>query len=556
MNKNTIRDEIIAYFEAIKTGLNCVKNYWKDLVFSFYASLSPGAKIGFTLFNLFLSLYLSAVICGTTHPSTYPKLTFFSMGMIFVFAFVFSFNLIILFCSKSGVFNISRQNPSPAQGKIQFGTFAFFAIACFLLLFLVLLANFPGGTAPDTEHQWKQVQTFIFDDWHPAIHTLFIWVVTKLVNHVAFVVFIQIAIFSFGVGYLAATMERRGFSKRLVLFSAAFIILNPFTLNLMMYPLKDLAFTILVTYSATWLINIYLSRGAWLKKYGNLILFAVVLGIASKIRHNGIFFTIPLLLLIPICYSRQTKKALLVPILAVVVILGIRGPLYTALGVKFVPNTVGESVGIPMTIMADVLVKNPERLTAETKAFLNRIAGDEEWLRKYSRGEYNSIKYVLNAPRVVDTVPANEIMKMTVDTIRNDPRNSLEAIREVTSSVWGLDGRVDMIEIPEPLDSQRHIISRLLNYAFKSYSSAIVAIAPLIYAFTKTGWQMLALLLIGILSFYRNGVAALLFVVPAVAYNLGTMLFLAGTDIRYFHFNAVIVVPFILVLLARKEAKT
>jgi hypothetical protein len=65
---------------------------------------------------------------------------------------------------------------------------------------------------------------------------------------------------------------------------------------------------------------------------------------------------------------------------------------------------------------------------------------------------------------------------------------------------------------------------------------------------------MFALLIFGILSFYRNGIKALFIVVPSIAYNLGTMLLLCGNiDVRFFHFNVVITLPLVLVLLAKQK---
>jgi hypothetical protein len=66
---------------------------------------------------------------------------------------------------------------------------------------------------------------------------------------------------------------------------------------------------------------------------------------------------------------------------------------------------------------------------------------------------------------------------------------------------------------------------------------------------------MLLLLISGIFSLYKKGTAVLLLVVPSVIYNLGTMMLLAGSDIRFFHFNVVITVPLIFVLLSKPSLR-
>jgi hypothetical protein len=94
-------------------------------------------------------------------------------------------------------------------------TVIIFFLLCWLPLLYSLIVKFPGLTSPDTESQWEQVQTFVFNDWHPVIHTLLIWLVTRIVNHYGFVVFVQISVFSAGAGCLIATLESWGLFKKM-----------------------------------------------------------------------------------------------------------------------------------------------------------------------------------------------------------------------------------------------------------------------------------------------------------------------------------------------------
>ncbi|GMO37034.1 MAG: hypothetical protein Ta2F_13130 [Termitinemataceae bacterium] len=424
---------LISVFISIKNGNKI-----------FLDSLDKQRRSGFIFLCVFLSFYCSAVFL----------LPAFSGGIIstvikFSVLFFIILPLLILFCRKLDCRKFDRCVMKIGQYQpIRKETVIIFSSACFLILLLSLLANFPGAKSPDTEGQWRQVQTLKFNDWHPIIHTLFIWLVSRIINHYAFVIFAQIAVFSFGVGYLAATLEKWGFSKKIILLTGCFVILNPYTQNIMMYAWKDLALTICITYLSTMMINTYLSGGKWLEKSANVILFALLLGITSKIRHNGIFFTIPLACLVPICYFQKYKKSILCLIFTICIILAIRFPLYSALKAEFLHNGIIESVGIPMTIMADVMVKEPQSLPMEAKEFLNKIATDDEWYQDYHTGDYNSIKFHSNSSDVVSSIPFKDFINMTIKTIKSRPGLALIAVRDLTKFVWELDGTPDIIDVP------------------------------------------------------------------------------------------------------------
>jgi len=70
--------------------------------------------------------------------------------------------------------------------------------------------------------------------------------------------------------------------------------------------------------------------------------------------------------------------------------------------------------------------------------------------------------------------------------------------------------------------------------------------------FALFGVQMLVLMMVGLFSIQRNGAKTLMFVIPNLAYNLGTMLLLCGKDYRFFHFNLVLTTSACLVMLARQ----
>jgi hypothetical protein len=520
---------------------------FNNIKINFYAGMQKSQKKWFVFFNLFVSAYITFVIYISQSDTLFArrdKTIIVVLGSILIFLLIY--NAIILICSK---YNSRSIIISEKKSTIKKGTIVLFSGLLLVILLLALIASFPGGKSPDTNNQWKQVHSFNFNDWHPVIHTLLIWLITRIIDHYAFVIFIQISVFSIGVGYLIATLESWGFNKKCLLVIGLLIILNPYTMNMMMYPWKDLALTILLTYITIMTINIYYSHGLWFLKWRNVFLFALITGLASCIRHNGFFFTVPLYIVLIMQYSKRNVKIFIAIALSVLTTFFIKGPLYTTLKVENPNNTYRESVGIPMTILGDTLIKNPKLLPPEAREFLNTIATDEYWRENYVPGDYNSIKFKTNASDIIETIPPKTFMKWVIKTCLDANYEAFHAFCDVTNIVWKIN---DDNKIIKPILSEKNnLLTKALHICFLGYSGICLALPIISSLFTNLGLHMLILLLIGILSLSKNGVNVLLFVIPSVLYNLGTMLLLCGDDIRFFHFNFVITFPLIFVLLTK-----
>lgn len=428
------------------------------------------------------------------------------------------------------------------------------------VLSVVFVASYPGGISPDNLTQWKQVESGQFNDWHPVFHTLLIWLATRVVNRYTFVTALQIICFSLAVGYLAACLKRWGVNRWLIGVYMLTIVGSQATRAIMMYVWKDTALTIFLLLLTTQTAHIVLSKGEWLKKSRNLAALTVTIAAATLVRHNAFFFTLPYTVILCALFFRSAKRVLCVAAGGLLLVLGVRGPLYGILGVSYTENqTYVESVGLPMTILADTVLNNPEALDLETKAFLYEIASPAEWEESYQLHNYNSIKFQFNANQVVARIPPAALFRMVSGAARSDPKTAFNAIVGLTDMVWRTDALEGSIPIVAERDAQlweamTGDITLDKTAAHVVYSALQGATSmPLANRLTMSiGVQMLALLLSGLFSLlHRRGWVALLLVVPSVAYNLGTMLLLCGNDYRFFHFNLVITFPLALLCLAK-----
>jgi len=470
-----------------------------------------------------------------------------------------------------------------ARSKLDLKLFAIASSIVFIIFLWAQLANYPGGAHVDIYNQWQQVQTGAFDNWHPAFNAMLMWLVTRIVNKYAFFIGVQILFFSLLCGYMAATLRAWGVRALWVAIFIMSIVCSRGTRVILLYAAKDTLFTCAILWIAVYIINILLTKGEWLKPWPNRIALAVALAFVSMVRHNGIFFSIPLAIMLFAVYGKKRSfQAACSCGLTLVTVFLIRVPLYRMAGVtQNEPNqTYVESVGLPMTILSGVYRTQPEALDPEARKLMQAIAPEEVWEKSFQFGNYASILYAMGTEGSVSfaataSVPPLQLLAMTWRACKNAPDISLRAALMQTRIVWSTH-EWDLFSLFIPREAMRiPDTSSLLvispestigaeaeaarNSAFlqacaRSYQildGIISAYAPN-RVLQSLGVAMLVMVLIAWFSLRRRfGWETLLPAFPVLAYNIGTMLMLRYNEYRYFHFNLLIALPFLLVLTAR-----
>jgi hypothetical protein len=470
-----------------------------------------------------------------------------------LFLVILFYTLLKLLCVKTHNLCFRIHGEKKPLNKI---TVLYTAAVCFVPFFILFLINFPCKMTTDNISQWYQVQTFSFSDWHPVIHTFSMWILSRIINHYWFIIFCQTVIFSFSLGLLAATMEAWGFSRLALVGMTLFFVLNPMVKNMLMFAYKDTMFTILFVFLVIALINIYFSEGKWLFSIKNVLKISICLAFLSLVRHNGILFTAPSGVLILIFYLKNNMKVLLIIPFTAAIVFFVRFPLYSALNVSYPNNAYMESLGVPMTILCDVVIKNPDAMPEDARNLLLDFDKKSGWIRKYELGNFSPAKPLFVESRIIDSIPKQQFFKMVLNTILADPYNSFQAFRNHSAFVWEiLTTENTIISAPWKRDIARETnkIKKTFMYLSVFYDNGITSILPLGWIFSRNGWQILILIAAGMIAFYRSNGKPLTLVVPVLFYTFSTMMLLSASDLRYFQFNSVIALPLVLTLLSRKE---
>lgn len=426
-----------------------------------------------------------------------------------------------------------------------------FPLAVYFIIF------FPGAVSPDNIVQWEQVQSGLYSDWHPVYHTLMIKLFAAIVNHYAFIVFIQMAAMSFAGGYLLSVLAKHQFPVWCLVLCEGLIILNPHTRYLFLYLWKDSAFSIFMLLLCSYLIQVLLSRGEWLSRKRNVAAMGFSLLSVTMLRHNGILYSVPLLFFLCIFYRDQRKNSRLLIMGLLFCFVFIKYPLYNLLRVERPEQTYVESVGLPMTIMCNAKVLGVDNLDKKTEEMLEALGDDEIW-NKYELGNYNSIKFRSDANEIVQDIEIREFLEMTLDTVKKNPAVSFQTLYQATRMVWDVRGKVlwdfePFIQENEYGYEYSENGEDLRNKVKEFDLDRIQGIGKYIFSFI--GVYLLLFMLSVILTFTRNGKEGVMLLLPVLCYNFGTMVLLCGYDFRFFYYNFFVTIPFCLTLFYKRESR-
>ncbi len=440
-------------------------------------------------------------------------------------------------------------SPQNSTKQKQIKVFFFSLLVCFLVLITWFLAFKPGCFSADSISQYRQALTGNYNDWHPVIHTLLFFTIPLSIFHTAAaIIIIQLFLFAIVLSY-SATIIYKYAGKKWYIITLTLVLTNPFVFNELLFPWKDVAFAIFALLSYTITLEIYKTRGNWCNNTLHIIMLATILSFTTLFRHNGILFTLPLVLFLFFFTQRKQWIKLFSLFLAIIFI--IKVPLYSILNVQPPDRRTEETAGLPLTILSNIAKETPERLDEETSSFLYRIAPAEKYQNNYITGSFNSIKWSGINSEVIDETGLAQILKMTAKSAITSPEPSLAAFIKLTQVVYGIEGEVSDKVIPYDSSNDEYDIhfsgNRTLNALATFYTNTY---SDSIFKYLSyTGFTILAILLFILANnnWHKQGWKKILLCTPILFYDFGTMLLLTGPESRFFFVN-LIIYPIIIIL--------
>lgn len=446
-----------------------------------------------------------------------------------------------------------------------------FYIIPYLYLNLFYTAYAPGGFSPDSFKQYTQVLTGEYNDWHPVLHSLLAFKLPLDLTggDFTFIAKFQVIWFSIAIGYALSAVYKYT-RLRYAVIGLVFLIINPRFGYIALFVWKDMAFAICALFLITFALHIYMSKGAWLKSYVNMAALIVISVVATFVRHNGLLFTIPLLA--ATFFFINFKKTLVIALSFIILCLGIKFPLYSALKVEAPDQRVVESMGLPLTVIAGVVVNDFESLDEETEEFVRAVAPIKVWEDNYKNlngkkyadreGTFNYIKWNENTNiQVIEDTGRAKIISMMFSCFKNSPKESYIALIKLTNHAYTLTDSYN-----EHLETDMFVKFTNTYGIEKTGDVELQSTLKTHYKFMEERFGFLFLylgllhliLVVSILAKCKltkfKDLKTVFFILPVLIYNFGSTLLLTGYDDAHrFFFYTYLLMPVLLVFLYKKN---
>lgn len=410
----------------------------------------------------------------------------------------------------------------------------------FAVLMVYLIAYWPGGFSSDNTYQWRQITgDSAFSDWHPALHTILLWLLTRIANDLSFVVAVQALFYALAVGYLTATLYRFRVPRVLVALTALYLSASPGISNLLLFPWKDCVFAICVLVLAAQLFALHASRGAWLTRKRNVLALGAVLCLCAIMRHNGVALVLAVCVWLLISFPKRFIRLICAMLAAACLFLFVKGPVYGAFDVEKTQTRIDELIGLPLTVLSHIYVEAPESLSADIVTFLEDVAPRDIYTEHHRAGDWNETKWYMGYIYTDRPYSVPEIFSFTLRAMLAEPALGLEALGllwqmpmwPVSDAYWRIAPYLE--PYAEALGYTKNLnplLVRVLN-ALCRYTS----VPALAWAIWLPGFWLMAIMVFCVLFARKRPLSALLMPAMLIAYHLATCVMLSSsTDYRFF----------------------
>lgn len=505
--------------------------------------------------GLILVVYLVVVLLSQAFITESSELLYLCRSFFTLIAFFLLVCPVVL--RRIRKLSISPADTEPTRKETRRWAICIFLVS-FVCFFGAYLMCYPGGSSPDTISQLEQAMTNQYNDWHPVMHTLFAYKLPLVITGgwVGSIALCQMLLFSIVIAYAVITILVYT-NRKFAVASFVFYMMNPCTITLSVIPWKDVSFAIGALLLLTYTVRIYFTKGMWLKKAINTILYVVVFALTTLFRHNAILFTIPIG--IAALFYMPKKRGLVLLMSVAVLIVGVKYPLYSALEVASPGSRQIETLGLPMNVIGSVVTYNPDALDDETREFAYKIATPEKWEQMYTYGNYNTLKWDEQTNNdVIEEYGTARVLKMTLSCMLRSPQEAIKGLVRLTDPVYTLTDDFNDYRIKysnSGLALFGSFVGRLISKIY--IASGILANLVFPYLFHYIGVMMLVLL-VSALSKCRlskwSDIKRIMLIAPVFAYNFGTMLLLTGrNDATRFFYYTFLMVPVYLVFFFRQN---
>ncbi len=438
--------------------------------------------------HLKISLFVGCVITGLylffAIPITYPAIPQINTLYIRIIVIVLTaivLGLLLFLLSVLLIAVIEKKMASHELSDRLFKTYIsrwewiFCTIPTILIWSIYLIAYWPGIMTNDSNDQWNQVFTGNFNDWHPAFHTINLWLLTRVWASPAIVVFAQITVTSLVIAWGIIELRKNGASTWAGRATVILFCLLPVYPQMTITLLKDVAYSVSILALSILALKIVFSQGTWLTTKSAWAKLGIVSALVALYRHNGPPVAFGFLLIAGIYYRSYWKPLLKGLILGVALFVLVTGPIYEYFKVVKAKEDMIKDVAF-FGVAAHV-VNDPTIRLDKNNHYLTKIMPLKGW-RLYDCHSatfliYSSWYHTPLFDQYKDRLP-NSYIELT----KENPSVTLDHILCITSYLWRIKGETGKYYVSTLIyqgvtkEHQEQII-RIYGYNLQYFSATI-----------------------------------------------------------------------------------
>lgn len=309
---------------------------------------------------------------------------------------------------------------------------------CVAVWSVFLVALWPGLLSYDSIVQWTQLSTGQLSNGHPALHTMMMWLVTRVWYSPAAVALCQVVALALVFGLALRELGRWGVPAWARWGVTVLFALSPVNSALSITLWKDVAYSITLLALSTMLLTLARTRGEALRSKAFLGGLMGLFTLSMLLRHNGIPMALLLLGLLAVIVPRELRPRLgVVAAGCIGAFVLITGPLYRAMDVASVPRVFAYSHVFHQ--LGAFIHAAPDSLTPEERALLESMQPMKIWRDDYHPFVVNPLIFneQLNWNAFDESPePGRALVRLWLRLLPDHLPTLLEHQLRVTSLVW------------------------------------------------------------------------------------------------------------------------
>lgn len=327
----------------------------------------------------------------------------------------------------------------------------FFYMLPMLLIWGFTLAIFwPGIMSSDSMTQWAQGVNGQYNDWQSGFHALLLAALMRVWYSPAFIAILQILCFALVVAWGLKILQENGVSQ-IVLWAisilfAALPVNGIFLITLW----KDIPYAIAFLWLTVLIVKIVFTKGD-LRNQGFLwVWLGIAAFLTAILRHNGAAVAAVTLLMLLIVYRKTWKPFLGAILVAALLYLGVKGPLYSSVKLDRASN--GQSNLIYLHHLAAHLAAGTT-LKQEESAYLETFLPIKDW--NYWCYYVGTISYDTKFDResFLSSTPLNR--KLAFSLFARDPLVDIRHALCAGELAWKFENNINYMKSTHGINSWR-----------------------------------------------------------------------------------------------------